>query len=253
MNNIIPIFSSHFSIGSSILTLEDSDKIIENKPISIIAIAKEYKLKDIFLCEKTMSGFVEAYTNFKKNDLNLRFGLKLTVCNDINKKDEESTKTESNIIIWLKNSEGYKDLLKIYSKAFTDGFYYTGRIDWNHLNKMWTKNLNLCIPYFSSFLHNNLFKGHKSLPDFTQIKPTILLTNINLPFDELLREKTEEYIKINKFDSLEYHPIYYFKNNDFKVFQVYSCIHNRSSFDKPNLEHLASNQFSFETYQKRLK
>ena len=45
---IMPLFKSHFSIGRSILTLEDEEKE-ENQPDSIIDIAKDNNLKEVNL------------------------------------------------------------------------------------------------------------------------------------------------------------------------------------------------------------
>jgi len=62
---VLPVFKSHYSIGRSILTLEDED-ISENDPDSIIDIAKKNNIKDLFLIEDNMSSFLQAYTNSKK-------------------------------------------------------------------------------------------------------------------------------------------------------------------------------------------
>ena len=68
---VIPLFKSHYSIGRSILTIEDEDQV-ENYPDSILSILKDNKIKDLYLVEDNMSSFLEAYTNTKKNNINLR-------------------------------------------------------------------------------------------------------------------------------------------------------------------------------------
>ena len=67
---VLPLFKSHFSIGRSILTLEDEEKE-ENQPDSIIDIAKDNNLKEINLVEDNMTSFLQAYTNTKKYNINL--------------------------------------------------------------------------------------------------------------------------------------------------------------------------------------
>jgi hypothetical protein len=64
----LPLFKSHYSIGRSILTLEDEEKE-ENQPDSIIDIAKDNKLKEIYLVEDNMTSFLQAYTNTKKYNI----------------------------------------------------------------------------------------------------------------------------------------------------------------------------------------
>ena len=57
---MIPLFKSHYSLGRSILTLEDKDEK-DDYPDSIIQICKENKMKELYLVEDNMSSFLEAY------------------------------------------------------------------------------------------------------------------------------------------------------------------------------------------------
>ncbi len=246
--DILPIFTSHFTFGRSTLTLEKPEEIVDNKPISIITLAKEYKLNEICLVEDNFSGFIEAYNNTKKNDIQLKFGLKLVICNDINDKSEASFKSESKVIIWMKNSEGYKDLIRIYSKAACDGFYYIPRLDWKNLQLMFTENLVLSIPSYSSFLHNNLLKGAECVPDLGKIKPNIMYSEMNLPFDSLIENSHRNYATNNKLDLVECHPIRFYSEKQFDSYYVFRCINKRSVLSKPNMDGFASREFNFISY-----
>lgn len=253
MNNkdnkdILPIFTSHFSLGLATLTLEKPEEIDDNKPISIFSIAKKYKLSDIYLVENNFSGFIEAYKNSKDNKINLRFGLSLVICNDLNDKSEPSFKTESKIIIWMKNSEAYKDLIRISSKASTDGFYYVPRLDWKTLKEMWTNNLFLSIPSYSSFLHNNLLKGYECVPDFGNIKPNIFISKMNLPFDFLIEKSHRKYAENNNLDIIECHPVRFYSSKQLDSYICFKTIHNRSTMSKPQFDNFASRDFCWESY-----
>ncbi len=248
MSNIIPLFSSHYSIGKSILTLEKPEGINVNKPISIIDICKTHELKELYLVETNMSGFIESYKNCKDNDISLRFGLKLIVCADLNDKSEASLNTESKVIIWTRNSAGYKDLIKIYSKAATDGFYYDPRIDWSHLNSMITDNLLVSIPSYSSFLHNNFLKGSQCIPEFTSFKPNVMISDCGLPFDSLIKKAHTEYAQNNNLDLLKTHPIYFYSNEHFDAYKVFRTIHKRSTWNNPKIDHFSSTFFNFEEF-----
>ena len=74
---MIPIFTSEYSIGKSILSLEDDKELDESKLVSIVSIAKKHELKDVYLVDESMSGFVKAYQNLSKHGINLRFGYKV--------------------------------------------------------------------------------------------------------------------------------------------------------------------------------
>lgn len=250
--NITPLFTSHYTFGRSTLTLEKPEEINDNKPISILSLAKKYELDKVFLAESNFSGFVEAYKNFKDNKIQLIFGLKLVICSDMTDKSEASFKSESKVVIWMKNSEAYKDLIKIYSKAATDGFYYIPRLDWKTLNGMWTTNLSLSIPSYSSFLHQNLLKNGECVPDINKLEPNIFYSRMDLPFDELIMNCHIDYAKNNKLEINQCHPIYFYSHKQFNSYLTFRCIHNRGQLSMPKLDHFSSNNFCFEKYLEKI-
>jgi DNA polymerase III alpha subunit len=250
---MIPIFFSHFSMNRSILTLDEPSTLDKLKPISVFTIGKQYSLNEIFLVETSMAGFVEGYKNSKKSKIPIRFGLELNVCTDMTKKDDESLKTDSKVIIWMLNTEGYKDMCILYSKSAIDGFYYHNRLDWKTLNELKTDNLAVSIPFYSSFLHNNLLKGHNCVPEFNTFKPTFLIEKHDLPFDNLITESARGYCISNGFDLYDTHTMYYYAYEDIDAYQTYKCVtsaRQRTTLAKPNLSHFSSNTFCWEHFCK---
>ena len=244
---VLPLFKSHYSIGRSILTLEDEEKE-ENQPDSIIDIAKDNDLKEIYLVEDNMTSFLQAYTNTKKYNINLRYGLRLTITDNFKDKTDESREKNSKFVIFFKNEEGYKKLIKIFTIASKDGFYYEPRLDFKTLENIWNDNdLLLCIPFYDSFIFNNTLKGSVCIPNIEFTKPILLLESNGLPFDHIIRDKVLNYAKNNKLESLEVKSIYYKNNQDFKAYLTFRCINNRSTLNKPELQHMTSNRFSFES------
>ena len=64
MEDTIPIFKSHYSLGRSILTLKMPKEFQENESSdSVFDICKEAKLKEMYLVDDNMAGFLEAHTN----------------------------------------------------------------------------------------------------------------------------------------------------------------------------------------------
>ena len=76
-----PIFKSTYSIGKSILTLDDSEE--SDGPDSIITICNDNDIKTLVLVEDRMTGFIKAHNVCKDNDIQLIFGLRITCCNDV--------------------------------------------------------------------------------------------------------------------------------------------------------------------------
>lgn len=251
---MIPLFSSHYSPFKSILTLEEPVDIDDTKPISIFSIAKKYNLKEVFLADTKFAGFPQAYKNSKKCNIDLRFGFIVNVCRDLEDKSEENLKTEHKVIIWMLNSAGYEDLIKIYSKASIDGFYYKPRIDLPTLNQMWSKNLLLSIAPYDNFINNNCLKNNNCIVEWQSIEPILMYAeDMDLTFDSLLSKAIKEYASSYNFQILRVHPIYYFNYNCFKAYAAYRCIGNGTKYEKPNLDYFCSHEFCFESYLNKNK
>ena len=140
--NCIPLFKSHFSFGRSILTLENKKENSDNFADSIFPHLKKADLKELYLVDDHFSGFLQANKNCADLKIKLNYGLRLTVCDDNQEKNEESRITNSKVIVFAKNLRGYKRLVNLYTNASVDGFYYEARTDWKRLKKIWKKSAN---------------------------------------------------------------------------------------------------------------
>ena len=254
MNEVTPLFKSHYSIGKSILTLNSLGSSDESGPDSIIDICSQAKLDSFYLGDDSMTGFMEAYHNAKEAKMQLRFGLRLSICEDINFKDKSSDYLESKCILFCKNKAGYERLLDISSTASTEGFYYVPRIDYKSLDKFWDdKDLLYTVPFYDSFIHKNKFRMSNIIPDFSRLNPVFLLESNDLPFDDCLREHVLSYCK-DKYETKEVKSIYYKNKKDFPAYLTFRCISDsapgraKRTLAKPNFDHMCSNEFSFESW-----
>jgi len=247
--NSLPLFKSHYSIGRSILTL--NDKIEEDSgPDSIIEICKSNKLKNLFLVEDNMSSFLEAYTNCKTYGIKLSYGLRISITEDLKDKSEDSLPKTSKVIIFAKNNKGYYKLVKIFTTASREGFYYVPRIDYKNLKALWSEeDLILAIPFYDSFLFNNILRNFICVPYFDFTNPLFFIENNKLPFDKIMFSRVNEYAEKNKYSILNTKSIFYKKSKDFKSYLTLRCINNRSFLNKPEIEHLSSDQFCFESWR----
>lgn len=249
--NILPIFSSDASIGKSILTTDEAAEIDENAPISIFSIAKAYNLDKIIILDNSMVSFINCYKNAQKLGKQLIFGVKFKICSDAKDQSEASLSTLSNICIWMKNSNGYKDLIKLYSIAHAnkETFYYTGRLDWKSLKDNFSNNLYLTFPFYNSFIHNNLqFYSHRAIPEIGDIPFAFQVESHDLPYDNMILSAIKNYCNYNKCEILDTHNVYSYKNADILPLLIFRCINNRSVAEKPELSGFGSDQFSFESW-----
>lgn len=258
--DLIPVFTTHHSISESILTADTDIFVKENEkktskvnleasPISVLALAKHYGQKTLFVVDSDISAYWKLYKACKELGIQLIFGLKMTVCDDIADKEPTAEKTESNVIICFRNSQAYYDFVPLYSFASTVGKRQGRRVDWKNLNERWTDNFLLVLPFYSSFIARNLLVlDQKSYPDFRKMKPTFFIQNQGLPFDQFIEEAITKYCKAEKFQTLKAHQIYYYRDEDAMKLLTLKCIGRRTTWDKPNLDHFASNEFSYESY-----
>jgi DNA polymerase-3 subunit alpha len=251
--DIIPLFKSHYSIGRSILTLEDEDHN-NTYPDSIINIIKENNLKSLYLVEDNMSSFLQAYTNTKKNNINLRYGLRITVTDNMEDKSDESRVKNCKFIIFFKNNEGYRKLIKIFSIAAKNGFYYEPRIDYKTLKSLWdNKDLLLCVPFYDSFIFNNLLRNSLCTPQLDFCSPTFFIEDNGIPFDSLIKSKVLDYCDKNKNDTMNVKSVFYKTKSDFKAYLTFRCINVRTTLNKPEIEHMTSDTFCFESWMEKIK
>ena len=237
---MLPVYKSTYSIGKSILSV---DKIIE--------LSKLDSAKNLILVEDSLTGFVKAHNSCKDEGLQLIFGLRINCCNDIN--DEDSLQdSDHKIIIFAKNDEGCKLLNKISSFSSLEG---KGFVDFNYLNKVWDDTkLDLVIPFYDSFIHQNQLYLKNCIPNFKDIKPIFWIEKNNLPFDPLITKATLEYLK-GKYESTLVKSIFYENKEDIEALQTYKIICGRkfgraATLSMPNLDHFGSDEFCFESYQK---
>lgn len=262
MNNIIPIFKTHGSLGRANITAwgkKDYKKddgnydwpIPESSPVSIGGIVEKYKLDKVVVIDDSFLSLPGLHSLLKENQL--IFGVNFICCQDAKDKSEASLKTEHKISILMKNGPGYQDLVKIHNLVHTnqDYFYYRTRIDFNILKENWTDNLLLLIPPYDNFIHKNSLYDSVCVPDFGQIKPIMTFARMNLPFDYLLEDSIKKYAESFKYELMECHPVYYFSEWDIKPYMNFRAIENRGTFVNPELGDFCSPDFSWESYCKK--
>lgn len=257
MDECLPIFTTDYSVGGqSILTvdtLKNKDiSLKDDEPNSILAIAETFDIKQTVLVENSFTGYWQAYKNFESIGREFLFGWKIAVATDASLKDDASELTESNIIIFLKNSDSYYKIVKWATKANCENSYKIPRLDWNDLAELYDEEyFDIAVPFYSSFISRNLLKYEAiCTPKWGKIKPILLLQKQGLPFDELLKEATIKYAKASKFETMNAHQCYYLRENDVEAWQTFRCIQNRSVLNKPEFPHQCSNLFAYESYLK---
>lgn len=123
---------THLHVHTEFSLLDGACRIKE-----LIKRVKELGMTSIAITDHgAMYGVVEFFKQAKKEDIKPILGFEAYVTKrDMTKKDPQKDKAQYHLILLAENYEGYKNLLKICSAGFVEGFYYKPRVDYETLKK----------------------------------------------------------------------------------------------------------------------
>ncbi len=103
----------------------------------LIAKAKALGMNAIAITDHgDMCGVIDFYKAAKAEGLKPLIGCEVYVAaKDMHEKSHDGGNTTHHLVLIAKNMEGYRNLIKISSMGFTDGFYYKPRVDFSVLEK----------------------------------------------------------------------------------------------------------------------
>lgn len=250
MEQIIPVFKSHFSFGRSILTLDSPDDCKEGGSDSIIKIAIDNGLKTVFLVEDELIGVPTFLKAAQKFELRPAFGLRLSI-----RSNPTEALDEHKIVILAKNAAGCKLLNKIFHASFVGDERF---ITYESLKALWDKeHLSLIIPFYDSFLHYNNLRFGTIVPDLSFADVTLFLEDNDLAIDIPIAEAVLDFAKAFSYPVQKAKSIFYKDRSDIDAFMAYKIICGKvdgrgRSLEKPELPHFCSAEFSFESFKEKL-
>lgn len=247
---ILPVFSTNYSIGASLITLEDPAKTSPDGADSLLSIVQELGLKQCVIADTTMIGFKRTHESLSKMGVQLIFGVKFLATNNRFAEEKLRETSRHKTIVFAKNDNGCRELVKLYSEAHTKS---GGFVDYQLLKERWSENLDLVFPFYGSFIHQNSLHGKQCLPDHSFTRATFFVGSHGLPFDSILRRKTLDYSTNHGLNVQEMHQIYYKNRKDIEAYQTFRILTNRQAgkpqtLDRPELPHFGSCEFSVESF-----
>ncbi|EHL15416.1 hypothetical protein HMPREF9629_01911 [Peptoanaerobacter stomatis] len=121
----------HLHLHTPYSLLDGFSKINE-----VIEKAKNLGMDSVAITDHgVMFGVVDFYKTAKKNGIKPIIGCELYTSARTHKDKETVDKKSGHIILLAKSNEGYKNLIKLVSIGFVDGFYYKPRVDYGLLEK----------------------------------------------------------------------------------------------------------------------
>lgn len=252
---MIYLLRTHYSIGRGIIQSNDYSGILENPDKigvpNLVDLALKYNLNPCYVVDDSLAGFWSHYKTLKSKGIPLVFGFRCNFVSDATDKSPDSNISLHKNIIFVKNEAGYKKLIKISTAAHVD-FYHddTPRIDYNYYHSLVgdSQDLVLAIPFYDSFLYNNLMTQNQCVPDYRNLKPVVFAENNNLPFDTPLGRAARKFALDNGLEVVDTQTVYYEKPEHAQIYQIRRCMNRKSgkqrTLEKPELPHFASDEFN---------
>lgn len=246
---VIPIFTSDYSIGRSILKIKSSKDSDDGGPDSIFEIAKENNLKEVYIVEDNMIGFLETFKIFDNTDIILHYGVRFNICND---SSEEESNSMHKVIVFARNADGCKKLFNLFSDVFCN---HGGVMDYKLLKSHWDDDCLLLVhPFYDSYLFHNTFYFKNCMPEKISDHELYFIENNHLPEDFILSPKVIGVVAERETSAVCVKSIFYKNRCDFPAYQTYRMICGRkvgqkaATLSAPNINGLASDEFCFESY-----
>ena len=219
----------------------------------LIARTKDLGMDAVAITDHgAMFGVIDFYKEAKKHGIKPIIGCEVyTAARTMQDKDVERDKRQGHLVLLAKDDIGYRNLMKIVSAGYTEGFYYKPRIDHDLLRK-YSEGiiaLSACLAGdVQSKLLNNDYEGAKkealTLLDifgkdnfYLELQDQGLEEEIRiLPYMKRLREETGiPFVATN--------DVHYVKQEDAMAHDVLLCIQTAKTVDDENRMRFPNDQF----------
>tara|TARA_R100001510_G_C7650220_1_gene207746 strand:- start:1522 stop:2223 length:702 start_codon:yes stop_codon:yes gene_type:complete len=225
---IIPLFKTSYSIGKSLLRVED-----------IIDIAQSNKLKKVTLVEDNFYGFRAANSAFLHANIPMVYGIRMPVF-------QSESERSSKLVFFAKNNKGINNLRNLYSKCKLSPLEV---LNISNVSSSELEDIKIGVPFYDSYIFKNIFNFGLCEVDLENYDHFYMEEDNSHPFDFQIKQKLRDLnLKTQKTQT-----IYYRNREDFQAFQMYKAVCSRRqgripTFSKPNLNDFCSDDFCFESF-----
>ncbi|TCO68773.1 DNA polymerase III subunit alpha [Marinisporobacter balticus] len=229
----------HLHVHTEYSLLDGAARIKE-----MVKITKELGMKAIAITDHgSMFGVIDFYKEAKKQGIKPIIGCEVyTASRSMNDKDPIKDKRMGHLVLLAKNQTGYKNLMKIVSLGYVDGFYYKPRIDYTILEK-YSEGiiaLSACLAGdIQQRILQNDYEGAKK--DAQNLVALFGKENFYLELqDHGIEEQklvNKELIRLSKDTNIPLvatNDIHYLRKHDAKIHDILLCIQTGKTLEDEN-------------------
>ena len=208
-----------------------------------------------------MYGAVEFYKAAHKHGIKPIIGCEVYVAPRTRfDKAGKADKEYAHLVLLAKNEEGYQNLIKLVSLAFTEGYYYKPRIDYELLEK-YSKGLvclSACVQGdIPQYLLNGNYEEAKNLAQkLRDMFPDDFYIEIQDHGIPIQRQVLPQLIKLARELSLPLvatNDVHYIHKEDAEMHDVLLCIQTGKTLDDPDRMRFSTQEFYLKTEEEMLQ
>lgn len=219
----------------------------------LVERAKELNMSSIAITDHgCMFGVIDFYKTAKKEGIKPIIGCEVyTAARSLRDKDPNYDKGQGHLVLLAKNMDGYKNLIKMVSTSYVEGFYYKPRVDMEEL-KQYSDGiiaLSACLAgdVSQALMDRNYEKAKKLALEYRDIFGEenfyLEIQDHNLPEQ---REVNSGLVKLSKETGIPLvatNDIHYVNKEDSKIHDVLMCIQMGKTVNDPNRMRFGSDEF----------
>ncbi|CZR98820.1 MULTISPECIES: DNA polymerase III subunit alpha [unclassified Clostridioides] len=219
----------------------------------LIKRAKELNMSSIAITDHgCMFGVIDFYKTAIEEGIKPIIGCEVyTAARGLRDKDPNYDKYQGHLVLLAKNIEGYKNLIKIVSTSYVEGFYYKPRVDMEEL-KRHNKGiiaLSACLAgdVARALMNRNYDKAKQFAIDYRDIFGEenffLEIQDHNLPEQKEVNSGLVKLSKETGIPLVATNDVHYVNKEDSKIHDVLMCIQMGKTLNDPNRMRFGSDEF----------
>ncbi len=225
----------------------------------IVAKAIEFEMPAVALTDHgAMYGNISFYSACKDAGIKPILGCEVYVATRTRAdRDPRLDKDQYHLVLLAKSEKGYRNLIKLVSIAFSEGFYYKPRVDKEILAQYaddliaLTACLSGEVPMW--LLNGDEKQAERALGEYLDIfgadNVYIELMDNGLPDQQVVNEACIELARRTKLRTVASNDVHYLTRQDSEAHDVLLCIQTGSTLSDPNRMRFGSKEFYFKSPQ----
>jgi len=229
---------THLHVHSHYSLLDGLPKIKD-----LVKTAKDRGFKALALTDHgNMFGAIEFYQACKKEGINPIIGCEIYVA-PASRFDKDKENRYHHLILLAENYTGYRNLMKLVSLGYLEGFYYRPRVD-KELLKQYSEGLIASSACFAGEIPSLVRAGKKeeakkSALEYNEIfgQDNFYLELMDLPALEGQMEMNENLIELSKETGIPLivsRDVHYLNPQDAEAQDILTCIRDGRQLEEPN-------------------